>query len=39
MVDYIYDVERCINCNKMYRRKCNLAKHEYMCGLLDRLYS
>jgi len=28
MVDYIYDVERCIYCNKMYRRKGNLAKHE-----------
>jgi len=39
MVDYIYDVERCSYCNKMYRRKGNLVKHEYMCGLLDRLYS
>jgi len=39
MVDYIYDVERCSYCNKMYRRKGNLVKHEYMCGLIDRLYS
>jgi len=36
MVDYIYDAERCSWCNKMYRRKGNLVKHEYMCGLLDR---
>jgi len=39
MVDYIYDVERCSYCNKMYRGKGNLAKHECMCGLMDRLYS
>jgi len=39
MVDYINNVEICSYCNKMYRRKGNLAKHEYMCGLMDRLYS
>jgi len=39
IMDYINDVERCSYCNKMYRRKDNLVKHEYMCGLLDRLYS
>jgi len=39
MLDYVKGVERCNYCNNMYRRKGNLAKHEYMYGLLDSLYN
>jgi len=39
LVDYVNDLERCSYCNKPYRRKKCLEKHEYTCGLIDRLYS
>jgi len=36
--DFMKGVERCVYCGKEYRRRGNLNKHEYSCGLFRELY-